>query len=462
MHRMWIAGTLVLVQACATENVTEVIVASVSVRPANAAVVEGGTMEFDAVVTDDGGSALVGAGVAWSSDAPDVVFVDARGVAQALSDGEATIEASFRGVTGSATVVVLPGPSIELSPVTVSILGGAGGTTPPSQGVRIENGGDGPLTGLVAEVQYESGEPTGWLKAQLAASASPTTLTLTSDVEDLPAGTYDATVLVTSDRPGVEDAALPVRLSLAGFTLAETEGGTTVRETGTTDVFTMVLDLEPAANVSLTVTSMDPGEATVSPSRLTFTRSNWSTPRTVIVTGVGDVVVDGDQTILVSVSVEGDPGDAYAVVADRGIEVTVLDDEVAGFELTWTGSGTAAREGGAPDTFGVVLTAQPLSDVVFTVSVDDVTDASVSHGRLRFTPSGWNLPQHVSFTAVDDSARDGTRQRTLTVSVDSAASDSAFHGLSKTLGAITLDEDDEDDDDDDDDDDDRSRRRRRP
>jgi hypothetical protein len=440
MHRIWIAGILVL-QACATENVTEVIVASVSVRPANAAVIAGGTVEFDAMVADDGGAALDGAEVTWSSDAPDVVFVDTRGVAQALSKGAATIEASFRGVTGSATVVVLPGPSIELSPVTASFLGAAGGKAPPSQGVRIDNGGSGTLSGLVADVQYESGGPTGWLTAQVAASTSPTTLTLTSDIEDLPAGVYDAVVLVTSDREGVEDAALPVRLSLAGFTLAETGGGTTVRETGTKDAFTVVLDLEPAADLSLTVTSMDPGEATVSPSRLTFTRSNWSTPRTVIVTGVDDVVVDGDATILVRVSIDGDPGDAYAAVEDQGIEVTVLDDDVAGFQLTETGSGTAAREGGGPDTFSVVLTAQPLSDVVYTVSVDDETDASVSPDRLTFKPLGWNLPQPVSFTAVDDCVRDGTRHPTVTVSVDSAASDSAFHGLSKTLAAITLDND---------------------
>jgi hypothetical protein len=307
--------------------------------------------------------------------------------------------------------------------------------------VRIDNGGSGPLTGLVAEVQYEPGEATGWLTARLVASTSPTTLTLTSDIEDLPAGVNDAVVLVTSDREGVEDAALPVRLSLAGFTLAETGGGTTVRDTGTKDSFTVVLDLEPAADVSLTVTSMDPGEATVSPSRLTFTRSNWSTPRTVFVTGVVDVVVDGDRMIPVSVSVDGDPGDAYAVVQDQGIEVTVLDDDVAGFRLTEAGSGTAAREGGGPETFSVVLTAQPLSHVVFTVSVDDATDANVSPDRLTFTPLGWHVPQPASFTAVDDCVRDGTRHATVTVSVDSAGSDSAFHGLSKTLAAITLDND---------------------
>ena len=107
MHRMWIAGFVVLVQACATENVTEVTVASVSIRPAGAAVVEGDTVVFDAVVSDDGGAALEGVPVVWTSAAPDVVFVDAKGVARARRGGVTSIEASFRGITGSATVVVL-------------------------------------------------------------------------------------------------------------------------------------------------------------------------------------------------------------------------------------------------------------------------------------------------------------------------------------------------------------------
>jgi hypothetical protein len=441
MHKMWIAGTLVLVQACATEKVTEVIVASVNIRPADAAVIEGGTVEFDAVVADDGGAALDGAEVVWSSDAPEVVFVDVGGVARALADGVATIEASFRGVTGSATVVVLPGPSIDLSPGTVSVLGGAGGKTPPSQSVRVANGGNGPLTGLVANVQYESGETPGWLNAQLGASTSPTTLTLTPDIENLPAGVYNAVVLVASSRTGVEAAALPVRLSLAGFTLAENGGGTTVRETGMNDVFTVALDLQPAANVSLSVTSVEPGQATVSPSKLTFTRTNWSTPRTVTVLGVDDQVVDGDRTVLVSVSVDGGAGDGYAAVEAQAIAVSVLDDDIAGFNLSQTGSGTSAWEGDGSDSFAVVLTAQPLTDVVFILSVDDENDARVSPGRLTFTPSAWNTPQHGSFTAVDDRARDGVRLRTVTVSVDAAASAAAFHGLSKNLAAYTLDDD---------------------
>ena len=53
---------------------------------------------------------------------------------------------------------------------------------------------------------------------------------------------------------------------VAGFTIAQTGGSTSVSETGTTDTFTVVLNAQPASNVVLTVTSNDTGETTVNKS----------------------------------------------------------------------------------------------------------------------------------------------------------------------------------------------------
>ena len=58
--------------------------------------------------------------------------------------------------------------------------------------------------------------------------------------------------------------------------------------------FTVVLDTQPVANVSVGISSSDTGEGTVSPSSLTFTSANWNTPQTVTVTGVNDDVDDGN------------------------------------------------------------------------------------------------------------------------------------------------------------------------
>jgi hypothetical protein len=230
-----------------------------------------------------------------------------------------------------------------------------------------------------------------------------------------------------------------VVLPPAGFTIRESNGSTTVRETGSRDSLTLVLDAMPSTDVGMSVTSQDPGEATGSPSTLTFTSSNWSTPQTVVVTGVDDPAVDGDQKVLVRISVAAPPGSAYAEVADQAVEITVLDDDIADFTLAESDGKTSAREGGAPDTITVVLAAQPLSAVVFTVTSDDTTDATVSPVQLTFTPLNWNRLQAVAFTAVDDRVRDGSRVRTVTFAVHDSESNAAFRGLRKSVAATTQD-----------------------
>ncbi|HYI07693.1 MAG TPA: FG-GAP-like repeat-containing protein, partial [Thermoanaerobaculia bacterium] len=105
----------------------------------------------------------------------------------------------------------------------------------------------------------------------------------------------------------------------------------TVAESGTTDTFTVVLDVEPAGNVVITVTPTDPGEATAGPGQLTFTTGNWSTPQTVTVTGVGDSLADGDQVTTISLTVNTgstlDPG--YDAIDPPDVTVTTVDDVIA-------------------------------------------------------------------------------------------------------------------------------------
>ena len=72
------------------------------------------------------------------------------------------------------------------------------------------------------------------------------------------------------------------------FTLSETSGLTTT-EAGGTDTFTVVLDVQPTADVTVALTSNRP-EAAPSPASLTFTSANWDVVRTVTVTGQNDAL----------------------------------------------------------------------------------------------------------------------------------------------------------------------------
>jgi WD40 repeat protein len=98
-------------------------VASVSVTPASASVVVGGTQSLVAGARDAAGNALTGRAVTWSSGTPAVATVSAAGVVTAVAAGSATITATVEGITGTATITVTPVPvaSVSVTPVSVSI-----------------------------------------------------------------------------------------------------------------------------------------------------------------------------------------------------------------------------------------------------------------------------------------------------------------------------------------------------
>ena len=81
-------------------------------------------------------------------------------------------------------------------------------------------------------------------------------------------------------------------------------------------------------------------------------------------------------------------------------------------------STASVDENGTTDNFTVVLTAQPGSDVVLTVSSADSGEATVSPAALTFTPDDWNEPQTVTVTGADDDRDDDIQYTDVTVSVD--------------------------------------------
>jgi autotransporter-associated beta strand protein len=65
-------------------------------------------------------------------------------------------------------------------------------------------------------------------------------------------------------------------------------------EAGGAATFTVALGSIPAADVTITLSSSNPGEGTIDKTSLTFTPANALTPQTVMVTGVADAVADGN------------------------------------------------------------------------------------------------------------------------------------------------------------------------
>ncbi len=241
---------------------------------------------------------------------------------------------------------------------------------------------------------------------------------------------------------GVSDQTVTVTTAdndVAGLKLSRS--AVTVSEAGSTDTFTVSLTAQPLSFVTLTVTSADPGEATVSPTLLTFTTADWSVPQTVTVTGVDDQLVDGNQLTVVALSVvDAVSGDEFDMMPDQSVYVTTTDDDEAGFTLSRIA--LTVSESGTTGTFTVVLAAQPVLNVRLTITSGDVGEATVSPPALTFTPADWNVPQTVTVTGVDDHAIDGSQLTQVTVSVDDAMSDNQFDALADQSVFVTTTDDD--------------------
>src|SRR5205823_384339 len=84
----------------------------------------------------------------------------------------------------------------------------------------------------------------------------------------------------------------------ATITVSPTSGLVT-SESGASATFTVVLGTIPTANVTIGLSSSNTAEGTVSPAALLFTPANAMIPQTVTVTGVDDLVIDGDKAYTI-------------------------------------------------------------------------------------------------------------------------------------------------------------------
>ena len=141
------------------------------------------------------------------------------------------------------------------------------------------------------------------------------------------AGVYDVVATFTSSDPNYADAIGTAILTIAAAPAVTVSpmSGLVTTEAGGTATFSVVLNSQPTADVTIPISSSDLTEGTVSVSSLTFTTANWSTAQTVTVTGVDDDADDGDVawTIITGAAAGGD----YAGIDGPDVAVTNTDDD---------------------------------------------------------------------------------------------------------------------------------------
>ena len=221
---------------------------------------------------------------------------------------------------------------------------------------------------------------------------------------------------------------------VAGITVNPTSGLITT-EAGGTATFTVVLASQPAANVTIALSSSDPTEGTVLPTSLTFTSGNWSTAQTVTVSGVNDFLMDGSvpYSILTAAASSGDPN--YNGLDPANVSVTNTDNDVAGITVSPT-SGLTTTEAGGEATFTVVLTSQPAANVVIGLSSSNLNEGTVLPASLTFTAANWSNAQTVTATGVDDFIDDGDIAYTI-VTAAATSSDSNYAGQNPADVSVT-------------------------
>ena len=174
----------------------------------------------------------------------------------------------------------------------------------------------------------------------------------------------------------------------------------TVPEDGSA-IYTVVLNIQPIADVTITVERTVGGDEdlTASPATLTFTNANWYIEQTVTIMAAEDD--DGVFGVAVFGHDVDSPGTAYDGIPTPGVKVTEGETDTVG--VTVSPTTLTVPEGGSAE-YTVVLLTQPQNTVTIEPTPDQGSDAdlTVSPATLTFTDEDWYMAQKVTVSADQD------------------------------------------------------------
>ena len=232
-------------------------------------------------------------------------------------------------------------------------------------------------------------------------------------------GTGTFTLTPVSDDVDENNETVSVGGTVTGLTVTadevtitdDDERGVTVNPTsltvneGESKTYTVVLDSEPTATVTVSITASGDSDISAQQSSLTFTADNWNMAQTVTV----DAAIDGDAahgtaTIAHGVTSSGD----YAGVTASDVTVTERDTESTTVTLSINDASVAEDAGSV--TFTVSLSTVSSQTVVVGWEILNGTATAgedytaVMTGSVTFNP-GEALSQTISVTILDDAGR---------------------------------------------------------
>ena len=259
-------------------------------------------------------------------------------------------------------------------------------------------------------------------------------LTDGTTVPSLRVGSNEIVVTVTAENRTTRTYTVSVTREAAtgtpGVTVSKTALAVTEQDT-TGNIYTLVLDSQPTASVTVTVGGHSGTDVTPSPAILTFTTNNWNVTHTVTVTAVDDADATSDTLTLTHSATSTDRN--YDRITIAGVTVTVMDNDTANL-LVNTPTLTVVEENSG--TFTVKLATLPSANVTVSVSSSDTRAATVFPASLTFTTTNWNVTQTVTVSAVNDS---DTAPETVTVTL--RASGGGYAGKTDSVSVSVTDND---------------------
>jgi Domain of unknown function (DUF4347)/FG-GAP-like repeat/RTX calcium-binding nonapeptide repeat (4 copies)/Calx-beta domain len=151
------------------------------------------------------------------------------------------------------------------------------------------------------------------------------------------------------------------------------------------------------------------------------------TSKTITLNVLGDGIVEGDETITVTLSNPVAPGLAPAITTATAT-TTISNDDTASFKIAPTS--TTATEGGATGSYTVKLTSQPSAPVSLSFNTGNQINPI---SAITFDSTNWNVAQPVTVTATDDTNAEKTHSGTITHTA--ATTDTNYSSL--TIPSVT-------------------------
>ena len=208
-----------------------------------------------------------------------------------------------------------------------------------------------------------------------------------------------------------------VTVTDAGHGVVVSESSVSVAENDDTATYTVVLKSRPSGDVVISATSGATATAEVdtdsgtggNQSTLTFTNANWDEPQTVTITGKGAGSTAISHAVQSSADTTNYPTARTIPSVSVSVSLTVLPEII----ITGTDDGEISVREGHSDTYTLVLTSTPQTNVVISITSRDPSIAEVVPKRLTFTPQNARTPQTVTVRGVMDNLANSSPRETV-------------------------------------------------